>query len=182
LKKRRDRVLFYGYLCLVLLFTSIHNTLLLGGALLVLFLLSYKEFFYLFKKSLLSVVMFSGFISLTYLLSGIFREIDYHFLLLLNLRVFLLSYLSFYIFEQINIFNIFSKRLSRVLALAFSQIHQYKRFFIEFKHGTQSRWASFTYSKWLLSLKSMIFYFLNKSLHNSQEITMGMRSRGFFHD
>ena len=178
----KDRVYFYLYLCLIILFTLIHNIYFLAISLVAIFILSRRDFRYLIKKSLFSVLFFSVIVSLSYLFMGLFKEVDYGFLALFNLRVFLLTYISFWVLENINIFKVLPKNVATLIALSFSQIYQFRNSFLDFWMGVSSRWNGFGYIKWIKSLKAMSFYFLNKTIHNGQEISMGMKSRGFFDD
>ncbi len=178
----KDKILFYAYLGLILLFTTVHNIYFLLFSLVLVLIISKKDIYYLLKKTLLSVFLFSFVVSLSYLVTGLFKEIDYSFLALFNIRVFLLTYMSFWVLENVNIFKVLPERKAILVALSFSQIYHYKNSFLDFWLGIRSRWSKVTYLKWIKSLKAMIFYFLNKSLHTGFEMNMGMRSRGFFDD
>ncbi|HIE35353.1 MAG TPA: hypothetical protein EYP79_04075 [Campylobacterales bacterium] len=178
----RDRVIFYFYIFFLILFTLIHNIYILAIFIILLFIFSKKDFFYLFKKTFLSIIFFNFIVTISYLLMSLFKKVDFTFLILFNLRVFLLTYLTFWVFEKINIFKILPKRFAILIAFSFSQIVFFKNAFLDFWMGVSSRWSSFGYGKWINSLKSLSFNFLNKALHNSQEINMGMKSRGFFDD
>ncbi|RUM45899.1 MAG: hypothetical protein DSY46_01440 [Hydrogenimonas sp.] len=182
--KNRDKLLFFAYLGLLILFTSIHEKYLLLSALILFFFVSGKKFFYLLKKTFKSVIIFTSVVSIAYVISGLFKTIDYNFVILFNIRVFLLTYMTFLLLEKINIFKAlaFSKGLSSLIALSFSQINIFRRSFLEFWMGLKSRQALFSYTNWLKSVKSTIFFFVNKTLHSSQEISAGMKSRGFFDD
>jgi cobalt/nickel transport system permease protein len=92
--------------------------------------------------------------------------------------------MTFLMLEKINIFKAlsFSKSLSSLIALSFSQINIFRRSFSDFWMGLESRQAVFSYMDWLKSVKSTVFFFVNKTLHSSQEISAGMKSRGFFDD
>jgi cobalt/nickel transport system permease protein len=180
----KDRALFFAYLGLLILFTSIHEKYLLLAALMIFFLFSGKKFLYLVKKTLKSVIIFTSIVSIAYLVSGFFKTIDYSFVILFNIRVFLLTFMTFFMLEKINIFKAlsFSKGLSLLIALSFSQINIFRRSFSDFWMGLESRQAVFSYMDWLKSVKSTVFFFVNKTLHSSQEISAGMKSRGFFDD
>ncbi|QOR61819.1 hypothetical protein ACM66Z_10435 [Sulfurovum sp. ST-21] len=177
-----DKNYFYLYLAALTGITFIHNTLILALVLAGVFILSREDLFYLVKKTLLSVLVFNTVVSLSYLLMGLYKEVDYTFLVLFNLRVFLLTYVSFWFLERVNIFRVLPKKAAALVALSFSQIYLFRKAFLDFWMGVHSRWNGFGYLKWFKSLKAMSFYFLNKTLHNSTEIGMGMKSRGFFDD
>jgi len=184
MKINREQVILLFYLLALVLFTSIHEPMLLLLALVTLFLIAGKSFFYLFKKTLKSLFVTLVVVSLSYLTMGLFKKIDPNFLILLNLRVVLLTFMTFLMLERVNLFKAlsFSKQLSALVAIAFSQMTIFRRTFTEFKMGYSSRTVKPTFSTWLISLKAALLYFLNKTLHTSKEITNGMKSRGFFND
>ncbi len=180
----KDRVIFFLYLASLLVFTSIHDEILLLCALIVLFLFSGDSLVYLLKRTLKSIVAFTSVVSVSYLAAGFFQAVEYDFLILFNIRVFLLTYMTFFVFERINIFKAlsFSKRLSWLVALSFSQINIYRRSFLEFWMGLMSRQPVLSYANWLKSVKSVTLFFMNKTLYSSRDISAGMKSRGFFDD
>ena len=180
----KDQYLFFIYLFFLILFTSIHHIGILLFALGILFLLSHKQLKYLAKRTFKTVWISLLVISLSYLFSGLFKEINPMFIVLLNIRVFLLTFMTFTLLEKINIFNLlsFSKKLSSLVALSFSQMHIFQRTFTEFQMGHMSRTQKPTYTTWLKSLNATLLYFVNKTLHSSKDISFGMKSRGFFHD
>jgi cobalt/nickel transport system permease protein len=182
--KNKDRIFFFVYLFLLVFFTTIHEKYLLLFALIVFFLISGKKFLYLFKKTFKSVIIFTSVVSVSYLISGFFKTIDYNFVILFNIRVFLMTYVTFLMLEKINIFKAlsFSKSISSLIALSFSQINIFRRSFLDFWMGINSRQAVFSYIDWLKSVKSTALFFVNKTLHSSQDISAGMKSRGFFDD
>ncbi|SFP18943.1 hypothetical protein [Hydrogenimonas thermophila] len=184
MKINRDQVILLFYLLALVLFTSIHEPMLLLLGLSILFLVSGKSFFYLFKKTVKSLFITLIVVSLSYITMGLFKKIDPNFLILLNLRVVLLTFMTFLMLERVNLFKAlsFSKQLSALVAIAFSQMTIFRRTFSEFKMGYASRTVKPTFSTWLISLKAALLYFLNKTLHTSKEITNGMKSRGFFND
>jgi len=180
----RDQSLFLLYIILIILFTSIHSVEYLLLAMVMLFLLSYKRFIFLFKRTAKTVWLSLSVISLSYLFAGFFTQIHLPFLLLLNIRVFLLSFMTFFMLENINLFKVFSfsKKLSSLMALSFSQMHIFQRTFKEFQMGYTSRTQKKRWTTWLKSLNATLLYFVNKTLHSSKDISLGMKSRGFFHD
>ncbi len=182
----KDRIILFIYIALVVILTSIHKVefflLFLG----VLFLISYKDLIYLAKKTILSIIFFNSVISISYILINLIKGKPwFDYILLLNLRVFSLTYLTFYIFSKINIFKAlsFSRSLSYILTLSYSQILNFQKTYIDFKYSLKSR----TIKKPKLSdlynyISSVFYYFFNKSLKNSEEISQAMKSRGFFND
>ncbi len=182
----KDRVVFFFYIAFVVLLTSIHSLYFLVGFALFLFLLSFREFFILLRKTVISIFLFNSFISISYVIFSILENkqwLDY--VLLLNLRVFCLTYLTFFIISKINLFNAlsFSKTLTFLLVLSYSQILNFQKNFFDFKLALKSRTIEKPTKRDIYNyISSVFFYFFNKSLKISEEISKAMKSRGFFND
>jgi len=182
----KDKLIFLIYIFLVLILTLFHNIYFFAIFLTVLFILSFRDFFYLLKKTIFSIFLFNSIVSISYIIFSILKNqswIDY--IILFNLRVFSLTYLTFFVLSKINLFNAlsFSKTLTFLLVLSYSQILSFKKSYNDFRLSLKSR------SITGLSLKdsynyisSVFFFFFNKSLKNSEEISQAMKSRGFFND
>jgi len=182
----KDKLIFLIYIFLIFVITSVHNIYFIFGIFLLLVFFSGKKVFYFLKKSVLSILIFNSFISISYILFSLLKNqewIDY--ILLLNVRVLSLTYLTFFVFSKINIFKAvsFSKNLTFLLVLSYSQILNFLKTYQDFKLALKSRIIEKPRLKDLYNhISSMFFYFLNKSLKNSEEISQAMKSRGFFDD
>jgi cobalt/nickel transport system permease protein len=130
--------------------------------------------------------MFNSFITISYIIYAYFKSINWlDYIILINLRVFSITFLTFLFINKVNIFKAvsFSKTLSYILVLSYSQILTFKKYLNDFKFALKSR--SIEKPKLRDSynfISSIFFFFLNKSLNNSKEIAQAMKSRGFFND
>jgi len=180
----KDKILLVLYIVLVIFLTFIHDWELLlvvsGG----LFFLSGRDFFQIFKKSVVSVVLFNGVITVSYIGYALYTGkpwIEYIFLI--NLRVFVITYLTFLFVSKVNLFNAFSfsKTLMYLLTLSYTQILIIKRQFQEFKYALTSRIINKPSKKDSYNFISKVsYYFLTKAIQDTKEITDAMKSRGFF--
>ena len=179
-----EQLLFIGYIALLILFTSVHSLLFLILSFLVLVLFTFRKNGYIFKKVIKVVSPSLLIISLSYLLAGFWKEIDLWYLPLINLRVFLLTYLTFVMITHINLFKVFafSAKLTFLISLSYAQMHTFQRTFTQLQLGYLSRTPNPTLKIWLKSLYATLFYFMNKTLHTSTEVAHGMKSRGMFDD
>ncbi len=182
----KDKILFIFYMILVVLLTSINNIYFFVAVISALFLLSRKDTVKLFKKTVISIFLFNFLISISYIVYCFFYSTPWlDYVLLINLRVFSLSFLTFLFISKVNLFKAlsFSKTLSFILVLSYSQILTFKKYLKDFKFALKSR----IINKPRLSdkynfISSLFFFFLNKSINNSKEISQAMKSRGFFND
>ncbi len=182
----KDKILFFVYIFCIFLLTLVHKTEFFVAFSLFLFVLSGKDIFRLLKKTFFSIVFFNSIVSISYIIYAYFKGIEsLEYILLLNLRVFSLTFLTFLFISKVNIFKAvsFSKTLSYLLILSYSQILLYKKYFNDFSYALKSRVIIKPEKKDIYNFISRIFYFfLNKSIKNSEEISQAMKSRGFFID
>jgi len=182
----KDRIILAVYIIFVLLLTSIHEIELFIYFLTILFLISYRDLFKLVKKTFLSIFLFNSVVSISYILISILQKQDWlEYITLLNIRVFSLTYLTFFVFSKINLFKAlsFSKTLTYILTLSYSQILSFKRSYTDFKFALKSRTIEKPKLRTMYNHISALFYhFFNKSLKNSEDIAQAMKSRGFFND
>ncbi len=180
----KDRLLLFLYITFIMFFTSIHNIYVLFIFSILLLFLSGKDIFEILKKSLLSIFIFNSIVSISYIVFSLWKNqpwVDY--VLLLNLRVFNITFLTFLFISKVNIFKAvsFSKTLQYLLVLSYSQILIYKRYFQDFSFALKSRTIEKPRKKDIYNFISRVFlFFFNKSIQNSKEITQAMKSRGFF--
>jgi cobalt/nickel transport system permease protein len=182
----RDKILFFLYIFFIVLLTSIHNIYFISGITLFFFVLAYSDFLEILKKSIFSILLFNSIISISYIIYSLIKGIQWiDYIVLVNLRVFSLTFLTFLFIKKVNLFKAlsFSKTLSYLLVLSYSQILMFKKYFIDFKMSLKSRTLIKPNKKDLYNFVSTVFYFfLNKSINNSKEISQAMKSRGFFND
>lgn len=183
---QRDHVYLSLYLAGVLAATLIHSPLWLATGLLLVLLIAGRDAASLLRRALLTVLAFNTVISLSYLGMAWWQEISpCQTLLRLNLRVILLTCLTFLFIARTNLFQAlsFSKNLTYVLGLAYSQSLTFRRAHDDFRLALASR-----------SLKrpglldryrasaAAVSWFIEKSLHAATQSSQALRSRGFFHD
>ena len=182
----KDRLILFGYILLVVLITSYHHIFFLLGVLAVISVLSGALFLRLLRKSALSVMFFNTVISIGYIIvSTINNNFSLEYIVLINLRVLLLTFMTFFMIKKINLFKAisFSRTFTFILVLATTQVLVFKRIYEDFKLSLKSRTLGKMGKKDIYSyISSVIFFFLNKSIYNSQETTQAMKSRGFFYD
>ncbi len=182
----KDKLFFVLYLLGIIALTSVHNLWFFLGFLFVLFVLSGKSIVPVLKKTVLSIILFNSIVSISYIIYSIFKNQEwFEYILLLNLRVFTITFMTFLFIDRVNIFKAlsFSKTLQFLLVLSYSQILTYKKSFNEFKLALKSRTVQKPERKDMYNFISRVFYFfLNKSMNNSKEISQAMKSRGFFID
>ena len=179
-----DKIFLLLYLVSVFILTSIHNLYFYSIFLLILMIISGKELIPVFKKSLISVIIFNFTISISYIIFCLLKNEEWlWYVVLLNLRVFTLTFLTFLFVSKVNIFKAFSfsKTFQYLLTLSYSQIITYTRSFEDFRFSMKSRLIQKPERKDIYAFISRIFsYFFKKTLENSKEISQAMRSRGFF--
>ncbi|WP_457640550.1 hypothetical protein [Persephonella sp.] len=182
----KDKLYLLFYTCSVITFTTIHSISFFILSILILFILSGKDIIKITKKAVLSILIFNSVISASYFVISVFRD-DYNFdyILLINLRVFAITYLTFLFVHKVNLFRMFSfsKTLTFLLILSYSQILIFKKYFSDFQMALKSRMINKPTKKDRYNfISSVIYFFMNKSVKNSQEIAQAMKSRGFFID
>lgn len=183
---KRDHVYLSLYLASALAATLIHSPALLGAGLALVLLAAGRDGFSLLRRAVLTVLVFNAVISLSYVAMAWMQNLSpWETLLRINLRVVLLTTLSFLFIARANLFRAldFSKSLTYVLGLAYSQAMTFRRAHEDFRLALASRSlrrpglmdryrASAAAASW----------FLEKSLHAATQSSQALRSRGFFHD
>ncbi|MFQ6104640.1 MAG: hypothetical protein ACE5OP_10150 [Candidatus Glassbacteria bacterium] len=182
----KDRIAFILYVVAVILITLIHDIrfLLVGMSLLI--LISGRDFWKIAKKAAYAIVMFNSIVTISYVfLAKLEGDFSSHYVALVNVRVFALTYLTFLMRERINMFKALepSRPMLYALNLAYSQVLTLKRLFEEFRAALRSRSIDRLSVRTLYRHgASMGAFFLHKSLNDTREITQAMKSRGFFND
>lgn len=181
----KERIKLIIYIATVIIITSIHELVGYLAIFIIIALISVKNFTTLIRKAIKSVLIFNMIISLSYAVySAVVSEVDWRYLLMINLRVLLLTYVTFYLVKVCNVFSAlsFSKNLSYLIMLAYSQIINFRKVYEEMKLAFRSRLLY--YNKEYLRYLSMaaVNLFLIKSMYNAKALSEGMNSRGFFND
>jgi cobalt/nickel transport system permease protein len=181
-----DRILLILYISLVVTATFIHDPLILALMLAAVYITAYGSIIAIAKRAALSIFAFNSIITLSYiavtLLQGRFSA---QYILLINLRVFLITSLTFLCCERINFFKAlaFSRSLTFVMTLSYSQIMIFRRLLGDFRAALQSRSLRTPSLRDLYRHSAMLgSYFLQKALAQAYEVSDAMKSRGFFND
>lgn len=180
----KDKIFLVFYIIFIILLTSYRNLYFLIFFSFFLFIISFKNLLFILKKTIFSIIIFNSIICLSYFIfSYIKGEVDYNYFLMINLRVFNLTFMTFLLIKKINIFKAisFSRDITFILNLAYSQILSFLRIKEEFKLSFKSR--SLKKQKrdsFYNFILSMLLFFFNKSYNNLKEISFAMKSRGFF--
>jgi cobalt/nickel transport system permease protein len=180
------RICFILYLAAVLLITSIHNILFYLIALAALLAAARRDFAKIAKRAFLAVAIFNSIITISYVVITMIRgNFSPHYVVLINLRVFLLTFMTFLFVGRINPFQAlaFSRSLQYLLILAYSQVLTLRRLFEEFRLALKSRSPARPAARDLYRHgASTGAFLLRKSLSDTADITQAMKSRGFFND
>jgi cobalt/nickel transport system permease protein len=182
----RDRIYLIGYLATVVLLTSIHDLRWLLPALLIIGLFCGRDLPRILKRAALATAFFCTLISLGWLLSSL-RHGDVPWLAIgrLNVRVLTLTMLGFLLTARINLDAAlaWSPRLLTLSILIRSQLQTFRRQLDDYRLATRSRTCRrFGLRDGQRAGGAAVAGLLQRAETASQDITMGMSSRGFFLD
>ena len=182
----RETGILIIYLAAVFAITMVHNVALLAAALLGVIIFAGSRRWRIARRSLLSISLFNSTVTLSYILLAVINGgFSFYFVVLINVRVLLLTYLTFFVVDRINPFKAlaFSKTLSYLFSLAYGHIVTFRRLYEDFRLALKSRTMNRLRTRDLYRHGAATgAFFLQKSLHDSTEITEAMKSRGFFND
>jgi cobalt/nickel transport system permease protein len=174
------------YLFAVIAITWVHNPLLLIGGLLLAMSLAWTNAVKVLLRALRMVLWVSLTLSLGYIVMGIvIKQFDGSYLLLLNSRIILLSFLTSWLMQTVCWRQAMARwpNAQRWLIVVRTQSDLFKQLSAQYRDAIRSR------SGRLRSLRMRYFSgaamglaLLDKSVHNSEALSMGMRSRGVFDD
>jgi cobalt/nickel transport system permease protein len=180
------RLLLSLYLATVVGITFIHHAPTLALLLLAALVSSGARRWRLARRTLLAMLVFNLAVSLGYIAIALWRgDFQPGYLLLVNLRVFLLLYLGFWFTASVNLLSALSGwPVLRLLAtLAISQIRTFERVLGDFDFAFRSRNLN---SPRMLDkahhAASKAQCLLDKSVAAANETALAMRSRGAFDD
>jgi cobalt/nickel transport system permease protein len=182
----KDRGLLLAYAGTVVTATLVHHAGMLGAGLAGVLLLAGREAPALLARALRTVLVFNLAVSMGYtILSLLSQESPGDTLLLINLRVLLITTLTFLFIARVNLFRAldFSRTLTFLLGLGYSQAMSFKRAYGDFRLALVSRSptrpslrdrhrASAAAASWLI----------DKSLTTARDTAQALRARGFFND
>ncbi len=180
------RIALAIYAVMIIAITFIHNAYHLLFIVPLLFLVSGRQALHIFKHTIKSILFFNIIITLSFASLSLYRGTPFiDSIALMNLRVFLLTYLTFLFIHRIHLPAAlsFSSTLSFLVTLSWSQAILYRKLYKEFllAHKSRSPIPPALKDRWhLVGVSGK--YLLEKSLHDSMEKGLAMRSRGFFND
>lgn len=182
----KARWLLLAYLSAVVGATLVHHPGVLGAGLLAVLLLAGRGAPAILARTLRTVLVFNLAVSVGYIVLSLLRdESPWDTLLLINLRVLLITTLTFLFIARVNLFQAlgFSRTLTFVLGLAYSQAMSFRRAYGDFRLALVSR------SPARPSLRdrhrasaAAAAWFIDKALTSARETAQALRTRGFFDD
>jgi cobalt/nickel transport system permease protein len=180
----RVRLALIGYLAGLVVGTSVHQPGLLAAGLALVLVLAGRQWLRILRRAILAVLAFNGVVTASYAtLAGLQGNFSLEYVVLVNLRVLLLTTLTFLFVARVNPFRAldFSRSLTFLFTLAYSQAMAFRRVLSDFRLAFQSRCIERAALRDRYRHGAGVgAHLLDKSLHHATEITQVMRSRGFF--
>jgi hypothetical protein len=125
-------------------------------------------------------------LTIGYTVMGVFtQQFDGHYLLLLNSRILLISFLTCWLMQVVCWRQALARwpNAQRWLVVVRTQTDLLKQLSAHYRDAVRSRSAHpGTLRKRYCAGAAMGLALLDKSVHNSEALTLGMRSRGVFND
>ena len=176
-----QKIMFFVYLTAVLLVAISNNVWFIGILLLVALLLSGRKILKLLKQTLVVLFFVNFVISVFYIcLATVSHSFSYYSLIIFNLRTFTLLFFSFLMLRKVNVFSVFSfsKSLSFLLILSYSQILAFKKTYNDFSLAYKSKTIVKPKIKELHTfIANTTVFFIRQAMTNSTEILMALKSR-----
>ncbi len=184
MRRRPDRLLLALYALAVLLVSLLHDPVWLAALLLLALALAGRDAARLLRRSLKAILVFNLAIGGGYaILVGLTGRDPWPTLLLINLRVLLLTFMTFLFMARANLFNAlgFSRTLSYLIGLAYSQALAFRRAHDDFHLALLSRSPHPpTLMDRYRASAAAASWFMEKSLHSTRDTAQALRSRGLF--
>jgi cobalt/nickel transport system permease protein len=173
----KDRLLLLGYAIAVVAATSIHNPWWLAAGLLVVAVLAGRQAPTIGWRALRAVLFFNLVISVGYAAGALFGQaVSLDYLILVNIRVYLLIFLTFTLASKIDILRAlsFSRNLSYLVTLVLSQIIAFRRLFEDLRLAAESRRLRRLRlrERYLQSAAAAVHLF-DRAEHDAREIALG---------
>ncbi len=176
-----QKLMFVFYLSALLLVAVSNNIYFITITLIVAILISGKYFLKLIKRTLIALFVMNFVISVGYLyLTWTNQSFNNYSLIVFNLRTFTLLYLTFVTLEKVNVFSVFafSKSLSFLLILSYSQILAFKKTYNDFSFAYKSKTIVKPKRKKIHTfIANTTVFFIRQAMCNSAEIAMILKSR-----
>ncbi len=175
-----------AYLAAVVAGTSLHDPLWLAAALGAALLLSGRGRGALLRRAFKGVAAVALLVSGGYLVMGaILGEMSADFLLLLNTRLLFLATLTAWVVRDVDLDRALWRYpgARRWLSIVRIQIALFCRLAHDYRQAQRSRaTAGASLTSRTRGAAALGFAALDKAVHNAEEVTQGMRSRGAFDD
>lgn len=180
----KDTLILAGYLAVIVAVTLIHSIAALGVILVLAATAAGARALRMARRTVLAIIIFNSIVTVAYTVMSLMRgAFDPRYVALINMRVFLLTFLTFLLADTINPFKAFSfsRSLSFLLTLAFSQIMTFRRLLTDFRLAFRSRTLTRPSHRQLYRHGAATgSFFIEKCFRDSAEIAQAMKSRGFF--
>lgn len=179
-----DRAWLFVYLGAVMTLGFVHNEWIMLTCIIITMALGGKARFKIFTKALLVIALFNISISLSYIIYSFFVHVDIFALVLINLRAFAITLLTFTLVRRINLHKAleFNKILAIVYGFTYAQIMLLKNMLYNYYDGLKSRGATLKTSITKKQLQPFLTTLFGTMLYKSSEQSMGLRSRGLIDD
>ncbi|MEE4297573.1 MAG: hypothetical protein V2J20_13255 [Wenzhouxiangella sp.] len=182
----KDRVLLASWLAAVVGITFIHDPVWLTAVLAAAMALAGRSTPSLLKRALIAIALVNVAVSLGFVLSASIAGDPWGlFVLRLNLRVLLLTFLTLWFAGQIDLVRAvsFSRSLQFLVVLALSQIKTFQRLLVDYRMAFRSRnFGRPDLKTRARSAGRQAGALLEKAELQAAEVNLGMRARGFFDD
>jgi cobalt/nickel transport system permease protein len=182
----RDTLAFIVYCAAVVAITLIHDTGLLALIFALVSLIAGKDWLRVASKALRAVVVFNAIVTVSYTAVSLVRgDFSPGYLVLVNIRVFLLTFLTALAARRLNLLRVFSfsRTMSYVITLALGQLVTFRRMLDDFRMAMTSRTIRRAGLRDMYRhAASSASFFFSRSMNDAAEITHGMKSRGVFDD
>lgn len=139
------------------------------------------------KRALWAVALFGLGVSLGYALQAWWLDHPWRetvdFLLLINLRVYAMTFLTLFVVRRINIARAldFSPTLRFLYLASMSQIYAFTRTLEDFRLALKARTLGRLKEKTRRDMVgALLHFFVKKSLFSAKERTLALKARGFF--
>jgi len=182
----RARAALLAYLAAIVLATTVHEIGLLALGLVLVLALAGREWLRILRRACIAILLFNLVVTLSYgAIAGLQGRFSIEFVVLVNLRVLLLTSLTFLFASRVNPFEAlaFSRTLTYLFTLAYGQSMAFRQVLDDFRLAFKSRRIERVALRDRYRHSAAVgAHFFDKSLHRATEITQVMRSRGFFDD
>lgn len=180
----KDRLMLLGYAIALVAATAIHDPWWLVAGLFVVAVLAGRQAPTIGWRALRAVLFFNLVISVGYAAGALFGQtVSLDYLILINIRVYLLTFLTFTLASKIDILLAlrFSRSLTYLVTLVLSQIITFRRLFEDLRLAAESRrLRRLRLRERYLQSAAAAAHLFDRAEHDAREIALAMRSRGFF--